>query len=270
MSLEKHNETGELYALKGVSKGHLVVAKMTKCARAEKEILMMTDSPFIIKLYNTFQDAQSLYFILEPCLAGDLYQIMHREKESGLIMHGAVQFVAYYVMAVVEAFVHLHTKRVVYRDLKPENLLIKADGTCKLCDMGIAKVIVGMTYTFCGTPDYMAPEMVRQSGHFFEVDWWSLGVLIYELFTGSPPFAADDPTEVYRKIVQQGVSEIEWPAVIEQYRGTVEKLLVTEPSRRLPALSNGVKRLRKEPLFDALEWDRSAREPVMKPPWVPS
>ena len=128
--------------MKGVSKGHLVNTDMTTNAILEKDILLLCDSPFIIKLYNTYKDAENVYYLLEACLCGDLYAFLSRNK-----LHGKLECVQYYSGVTVQAFLYLHEKHVMYRDLKPENLLMKQDGTCKLCDMGIAKIVVGKTYT---------------------------------------------------------------------------------------------------------------------------
>merc|ERR1719387_3484508 len=141
---------------------------MQHSVMTEKHILSMTDSVFIIKLYQTYSDEQTLCFLLEPCLGGELYDTYFRK-----CFHGKEGHAKFYVAGVIMAFEHLHERLVIYRDLKPENILIDSNGFPKLTDMGLAKFVIGQTYTTCGTPDYFAPEMVAATGHNMAVDWWA-------------------------------------------------------------------------------------------------
>ena len=153
----------------------------------EKNILSSLDHPFIIKLYATYQDRSSVYFLLELVQGGELFTLIHSYREKGLPQ----DYVAFYSMNVALALTHLHSRNVIYRDLKPENILIDAKtGYCKLVDFGFAKVIFPgtQTFTLCGTPEYLAPEVILPRGHDKAVDLWSLGVLIYELSFGETPF----------------------------------------------------------------------------------
>merc|ERR1711966_598328 len=115
-------------------------------------------------------------------------------------LHGQLPCAAYYSAVVMEAFLHLHGKRIVYRDLKPENLLLTDKGRAKLCDMGIAKAVVGRTYTLCGTPEYMAPEVIQQKGHGQPVDWWTVGIFVFELLTSFTPFASASTWAIYKAV----------------------------------------------------------------------
>merc|ERR1712241_376841 len=140
----------------------------------EKNILSMTNSEFIIKCYETYNGAQSLYFLLEPALGGELYATYNRKG-----MHGQENHARFYVAGTVFAFEHCHTRHIIYRDLKPENLLLTDTGHIKLTDMGLAKFVIGKTFTTCGTPDYFAPEVIGSTGHTSAVDWWCLGILVF-------------------------------------------------------------------------------------------
>merc|ERR1719188_397816 len=148
----------------------------------------MIDSPFIIKLHATFRDAEYLYFLFEPLLGGELYEHMRKEP-----YRFRVPKIYRFVLGCVSlALDHLHSRSIVFRDLKPENILFDATGWVKLCDLGFAKFLIGKTYTMCGTPEYIAPEVLTQGGYDRMVDWWALGILAYELLCGCTPFCDDE------------------------------------------------------------------------------
>merc|ERR1719160_2048961 len=132
----------------------------------------------------------------------------------------------------MNAFEHCHDRRIIYRDLKPENLLLTEHGHIKLTDMGLAKFVVGKTYTTCGTPDYFAPEVISSLGHTVSVDWWTLGILIFELMTGHPPFESSDPMGIYMKVMQ-GIDKIKFPKACDgPIQDLVKNLLKQDPSER--------------------------------------
>jgi serine/threonine protein kinase len=180
VKLVVHGKSNESYALKCLSKKEIVENEVEYHVLDEKKIMLMLDHTFIVKLHNTYQDKSQLYLLLEVALGGELLQIMDRQPE-GFFKEDAVRF---YAASLVEVFKHLHEQRIAYRDLKPENLLLDATGYLKMCDFGLAKVVPQRTFTLCGTPEYMAPEMILGKGHDTAVDYWSLGVLIYELCAG--------------------------------------------------------------------------------------
>lgn len=157
VELFEHKDTKETYAMKALSKGFIVKTGMQESVMNEKNILTMTNSPFIIKLFETYNGSQTLYFLLEPALGGELYATYNRKG-----FHGSDRHAVYYSAGTVFAFEHLHQRHVIYRDLKPENLLLTHKGQIKLTDMGLAKFVVGKTYTTCGTPDYFAPGSFLQ------------------------------------------------------------------------------------------------------------
>lgn len=203
----------------------------------EKNILLMTNSDFIINLHETFNGAQSLYFLLEPALGGELYATYNRKG-----FHGSEKHARYYVAGVVYAFEHLHERFIIYRDLKPENLLLTENGHIKLTDMGLAKFVVGKTFTTCGTPDYFAPELIASHGHNNAVDWWCLGILIFELMSGHPPFESPYPMQIYSKVMK-GINKVQMPLKCQGDCGNlIKSLLKSEPGERLPLKPGGTKK----------------------------
>jgi len=202
VELYEHKTTNDTYAMKGISKGYIVKTGMQESVMNEKNILLMTNSDFVIKLWETFNGSQTLYFLLEPALGGELYATYNRKG-----FHGSERHAKYYIAGTVYAFEHLHERRIIYRDLKPENLLLTEKGHIKLTDMGLAKFVIGKTYTTCGTPDYFAPELIASLGHTNAVDWWTLGVLTFELMSGHPPFESAYPMQIYSKVTK-GISKV--------------------------------------------------------------
>lgn len=262
VTLEQHKETGKTYALKKLSKGFIVKTKMQAGVKREKEILAMCDSDFVIKLYATFKDRDHLFFLLEPALGGELYATYHKHR-----FHGDVNKAKYYSASVVFCFEHLHARNILYRDLKPENLLLDDKGHCKITDMGLAKVVIGKTYTTCGTPDYFAPEVIQQTGMGKGVDWWTLGVLVHELMCGHAPFEANDPMETYQKIVR-GVNRVRFTYKDADAQDVVKNMLKHQPSERLPMRVGGTKNIKAHNWFNGFDWAHlEARSAV--PPYKP-
>jgi len=169
--------------------------------------------------------------------------------------HGSEKHAKFYCAGVVYAFEHMHERRIIYRDLKPENLLLNEVGRIKLTDMGLAKFVIGKTYTTCGTPDYFAPELIASTGHTNAVDWWTLGILTFELMSGHPPFESAYPMQIYSKVMK-GISKVPFPPKCQGPVGELIKaLLKKEPSERLPMQPNGAKKLREVKWYNGFNWD---------------
>jgi cGMP-dependent protein kinase len=263
VELYEHKKTSQTFAMKGMSKGYIVKTGMQESVMNEKNILMMTNSKFIIKLYETYNGVQSLYFLMEPALGGELYATYNRKG-----FHGSARHAKFYAAGVVLAFEHLHERRIVYRDLKPENLLLNELGRLKLTDMGLAKFAIGKTYTTCGTPDYFAPELIASSGHTNALDWWTLGILIFEMMSGHPPFESAYPMQIYSKVIK-GINKVPMP---QKCQGSVAELikalLKNDPSERLPMLAGGIKNVKNHSWFDNFDWE-AMENCTLEPPYKP-
>mmetsp|Transcript_59183 Transcript_59183/g.132673 ORF Transcript_59183/g.132673 Transcript_59183/m.132673 type:complete len:567 (+) Transcript_59183:101-1801(+) len=259
VTLEEDRRTGKTYALKAVSKGYLVQLRMVHSVLNEKRILKLVESPFIVRLFTTYNGREHVYFLLEAALGGELFTTYER-----LRLYGSERHARFYVGCVVEALVHLHDRGVIYRDLKPENLLLDNRGYCKLTDMGLAKVTKGPTYTLVGTPDYMAPEVINGTGHNQAVDWWMLGVLLFEFMVGRPPFEADSADQVY-ELVRKGIERVHFPPECRHPAPELVRALCrTNPEARLCT-----PRLRRDPWFAGFDW-AALKEQRMQPPRVPT
>lgn len=249
VELWEHRDTKESYAMKGISKGHIVKTHTQDAILREKSILLMTNSIFIIRLYECYNGSQTLYFLLEAALGGELYATYNRKA-----LHGSEKHAKFYTSSVALAFEHLHDRRIVYRDLKPENLILSEAGQLKVTDMGLAKFVVGKTFTTCGTPDYFAPEVITSTGHTNAVDWWMLGILVFELMSGHPPFESAYPMQIYAKVMK-GISKTTFPPKCQGTVGDlIKQLLKKEPSERLPMRPGGIKNMKSHRWFSDLDW----------------
>ncbi|XP_011719358.1 ribosomal protein S6 kinase beta-2 isoform X2 [Macaca nemestrina] len=191
---------GKIYAMKVLRKAKIVRnAKDTAHTRAERNILESVKHPFIVELAYAFQTGGKLYLILECLSGGELFTHLERE---GIFLEDTACF---YLAEITLALGHLHSQGIIYRDLKPENIMLSSQGHIKLTDFGLCKESIhegAVTHTFCGTIEYMAPEILVRSGHNRAVDWWSLGALMYDMLTGSPPFTAENRKKTMDKIIK--------------------------------------------------------------------
>lgn len=262
VQLAKDNK--RTFALKQLKKKHIVETRQQDHIMSEKRIMYESHCQFIVRLFKTFKDKKYLYMLLEVCLGGELWTIL---RDRGSFDDNTTRF---NVACVIEAFSYLHSKGIVYRDLKPENLLLDEKGYCKLVDFGFAKKIGfgRKTWTFCGTPEYVAPEIILNKGHDFAADYWSLGILMFELLTGSPPFSGSDPMKTYN-IILKGIDMIEFPRKITRNaHNLIKKLCKDNPSERLGYQKNGLKDIQKHKWFDGFNWD-GLRNRKLQPPIIP-
>jgi len=219
-------------------------------------------NPFCIKLFGTYKDKNRLYFLLEPILGGELFTVLRARETFNETTS------RFYAASVVSAFEYMHSKNIVYRDLKPENLLLDGNGYIKVTDFGFAKELQGgRTFTLCGTPDYLAPEIVAGKGHGKGVDWWTVGILIFEMLAGFPPFYDEEPMKTYEKIMK---GQVTYPAHFSKdARSLISKLLEHQPTKRLGVVNGGAKLIKSEPWFKGFDWDGLYKK-KLKPEIIPS
>jgi len=263
VQLVQHKTTQDVYALKILSKGHVVKCRMQKSVMQEKNIQRMCDSNFIVKLYACYNEPQNLCFLLELAIGGELYDTYCKRG-----FHGSVKHAQYYAAATLFAFEHLHDKMIVFRDLKPENLLLDGKGFCKLTDMGLAKVVVGKTSTTCGTPDYFAPEVIAGIGHGVAVDWWTLGILIFEFVAGHAPFETASPAQTMKKI-QAGIEKVNFPSKLKPHgQDLIHGLLRRQPNDRLPMKKGWTDNVKNHTWYEGFKWQPFFTNEV-DPPYKP-
>ena len=241
------DSTGKTYALKGISKVQVIHLGQQEHVMSEKNVMVALRHPFLIRLYSTYKDANAIFFLLEPCLGGELFTILRSRQSFN------EQTAQFYAACVVSAFEYMHSKNIVYRDLKPENLLLDDKGYIKITDFGFAKVVTDRTFTLCGTPDYLAPEVVSGQGHGKGVDWWCLGILIFEMLASYPPFYDEDPMRTYSKIMHgQYACPKHFSADAVDL---IKKLLHPKPTKRLGVIKGGATLIKEHPWFKSMNWE---------------
>ncbi|KAL8425233.1 hypothetical protein Efla_002398 [Eimeria flavescens] len=198
----------------------------------ERAILLRLEHPLTVRCFGTFQDPRYLYLVMEFVQGGEFFTHLRKAKRFDS------DTAKFYAAMIVDIFDYLHADNIIYRDLKPENMLLDRDGYVKLTDFGFAKVVELRTDTLCGTPEYIAPEVLLNKGHGKPVDWWTLGILIYEMIVGYPPFLDDDPLGIYQKILS---GKYVFPKFFDKdAKLLVRKLLQADLSKRWGNLKDGV------------------------------
>ncbi|XP_055942513.1 cGMP-dependent protein kinase, isozyme 2 forms cD4/T1/T3A/T3B-like isoform X2 [Argiope bruennichi] len=258
------NDPTKAFALKIMKKAQIVETRQQQHIMSEKNIMEEVDCDFIVKLYRTFKDKKYLYMLMESCLGGELWTIL---RDRGNFDDNTTRF---YTACVVEAFAYLHARNIIYRDLKPENMILDTQGYVKLVDFGFAKKLQNgrKTWTFCGTPEYVAPEIILNRGHDISADYWSLGVLMFELLTGTPPFTGPDPMKTYN-IILKGIDAIEFPRIISRNaQALIKRLCRDNPAERIGYQKGGIQELQKHKWFDGFYYD-GLRTRTLVPPIIP-
>jgi len=262
--LVSHILTKKPYALKIQSKKWLLEKGQDRGVIREKTIMAMIDHPFVIKLMNAFQDERNLYMITKIYFGGELWHLMRETKHTGMSERRS----KFYTGCILEGLSYLHGKKICYRDLKPENVLLDDEGYCVLIDLGFAKVVTSKTYTLCGTPLYIAPEVILQRGHNKNADIWSLGVLIYELVVGKTPFYTRgiDQATLFKRICRAQYT-VEGKCSPEA-QDLIKRMLRLTPHDRLGCLAAGANDIRKHVWYKGVDFSYLV-DKKFKAPWVP-
>jgi len=259
---DKKNQD-KFFATKMLIKSELIRLKQVDHMKNELSILSMPVAhPFVVNFNGFGQDASTIYFMFEFIQGGELFALLRAYLNFNL------EYTTFYSSQIVSVFEFMHSKSIDYRDLKPENILINYTGYLKICDFGFAKKLdkSGITYTLCGTPEYLAPEIILSKGHSFPVDWWTLGIFLYECLVGIDPFNDDDPMTIYKKIIK---GKFNFPNDIDkEAKSLIKHLLVADTTKRYGCLKDGVKDIKDHNFFKKLNWDNLMNMSI-KPPFIP-
>uniref|UniRef100_A0A8C5G605 protein kinase C n=1 Tax=Gouania willdenowi TaxID=441366 RepID=A0A8C5G605_GOUWI len=264
--LAEYKSTGEMFAIKALKKGDIIARDEVDSLMCEKRIFETVNSvrhPFLVNLFACFQTQEHVCFVMEYSAGGDLMMHIHADVFSE-------PRAVFYAACVVLGLQFLHDHKIVYRDLKLDNLLLDTEGYVKIADFGLCKEGMGFrdrTSTFCGTPEFLAPEVLTETSYTRAVDWWGLGVLIFEMLVGESPFPGDDEEEVFDSIVND---EVRYPRFLStEAISIMRRLLRRSPERRLGAGEKDAEEVKKHLFFRNLDWNGLLAKKV-KPPFVPT
>ncbi|XP_071947331.1 serine/threonine-protein kinase N2-like isoform X2 [Antedon mediterranea] len=264
--LAEYKNTGEMFAIKALKKGDIIARDEVESLLCEKRIFETANSmrhPFLVNLFACFQTEQHVCFVMEYACGGDLMMHIHTDVFSE-------PRTVFYSACVVLGLQFLHENKIVYRDLKLDNLLLDSEGFLKIADFGLCKEDMGYgdrTSTFCGTPEFLAPEVLTETSYTRAVDWWGLGVLIYEMLVGESPFPGDDEEEVFDSIVND---EVRYPRFLSsEAMAIMKRLLRRNPERRLGAGPRDAEDIKKQMFFRNMKWEDLYYRRLV-PPFVPT
>ncbi|KAN0012211.1 hypothetical protein ACTFIU_007509 [Dictyostelium citrinum] len=270
--LVRRKDTGKFYAMKVLNKKDMLKKKQIAHTNTEKMVLSTMDHPFIVRLHFAFQNEDFLFMCMDYVPGGELF---HHLQKAGKFPEELAKF---YIAEVMCSLHYLHSNNIIYRDIKPENILLDEEGHIKLTDFGLSKSGItsvvgsknggegGFATTFCGTPEYLAPEIITGAGHGKAADWWSVGILLFEMLTGRSPFLASNRNDMYKSMIQ---GNLRMPMFLSSdAQDLLEKLLVPDPNKRLGS-SQGFEEISSHPFFELIPW-RMLESKMITPPFKPT
>jgi len=261
--LVEYLPTHETYAMKSLKKDVLIEQEQIENTLLEKEILQTIDYPLLCGLVFCFQTDERIYFILPFLSGGELFQHLRKFRTFD------EEKVRFYGAQIALALEYLHKKGIIYRDLKPENILMDDQGYLKLADFGMAKKLKDdeKAMSFCGTPEYLAPEIITMEGHDKSADWWSFGILLFEMLCGLPPFYVENVDKMYELIKNSSVKFPRRITLSEDAKDVIRKLLEKNPKKRLGS-QNGIEEIKSHPFFASIDFEM-VEQKKMKAPFIP-
>ena len=241
--------TGDFYAMKVLKKASVEQKKQENHVLTERKILIeMNVCPFMINFFHSFQSESKLYFVIEYCPGGELFELLQKKRKF------AEDQARFYAAQMVLALEFMHAKNIIYRDLKPENVLVDMEGYLKITDFGLSRMNVKEkeARSICGTPEYLAPEIIMKIGYGKSIDWWTLGCIIYEMLVGIPPFYSNNRSELFEKIK---FCSPKYPKYLSsETKDLLMKLLSKNPDQRLGTVKGG-EEIKSHPWFKIVNWD---------------
>ncbi|XP_018612930.2 serine/threonine-protein kinase Sgk2b [Scleropages formosus] len=262
--LARHKENAKYYAVKVLQKKIILKKKEQKHIMAERSVLLKNlQHPFLVGLHYSFQTTDKLYFVLDYVNGGELFYHLQRER---VFLEPRARF---YIAEMASALGYLHSLHIIYRDLKPENILLDSEGHIVLTDFGLCKEGLapnGTTSTFCGTPEYLAPEVLQKQPYDHTVDWWCMGSVLYEMLYGLPPFYSRNTAEMYNNILHKPL--VLKPNVSNAGRALLEGLLQKDRTQRLGAQDDFME-IKAHAFFSPINWDDLVAKKI-SPPFVPT
>ena len=240
--------------MKVLRKTEIVRLRQVEHVNAERYILSRVHHPFVVDLFATFQDNLNVYMLMSYVPGGELFTHLRRAQRF------TPDVTRFYLATIILALKYLHSFNIIYRDLKPENLLLDSRGYLRLTDFGFAKIVDDRTWTLCGTPEYLAPEIIQSDGHGKAADWWACGVLCYEMLVGYPPFFDESPYGIYERILN---GQIQWPRSMDRLsRELIKAFLNPDRTKRLGNMIGGPQDILDHAWFRGVDWDALERREI--------
>lgn len=246
-----------IFAMKVLRKSEIIRLRQVEHVNAERHILSRIRHPFVVDLFATFQDSLNIYMLMSYVPGGELFTHLRRAHKF------TPDVTRFYLANIILALIYLHSFNIIYRDLKPENLLLDPCGYLRLTDFGFAKVVDDRTWTLCGTPEYLAPEIIQSEGHGKAADWWACGILCYEMLVGYPPFFDETPYGIYDKILK---GNVHWPRNMDRLsKELIQAFLHPDRSERLGNMIGGPQDILEHPWFRGVDWGALERREIKAP-----